>query len=71
MIEEKSKSKKNRPRTFYRYSECFKEKVIEEVSQGSSISEVCRRYDIKRNRYGSKMDKKIWSARVVKHNNTS
>ena len=34
-------------RRFYRYSESFKEHVIQEVSQGSSISEVCRRYDIK------------------------
>ena len=34
-------------RTIYRYSESFKEHVIQEVSQGSSISEVCRRYDIK------------------------
>ena len=34
-------------RTIYRYSESFKEHVIQELSQGSSISEVCRRYDIK------------------------
>ena len=34
-------------KTFYRYSNCFKEKVVQEVSNGSSISEVCRRYDIK------------------------
>ena len=34
-------------KTVYRYSSCFKEKVIQEVSSGSSISEVCRRYDIK------------------------
>ena len=31
----------------YRYSNCFKEKVVQEVSSGSSISEVCRRYGIK------------------------
>jgi transposase-like protein len=31
----------------YRYSICFKEKVVQEVSSGSSISEVCRRYGIK------------------------
>jgi transposase-like protein len=31
----------------YRYSNCFKEKVVQEVSSGSSISAVCRRYDIK------------------------
>jgi len=31
----------------YRYSNCFKEKVVQEVSSGSSISEVCRRYDIR------------------------
>jgi transposase-like protein len=30
-----------------RYSNCFKEKVVQEVSSGSSISEVRRRYDIK------------------------
>ena len=34
-------------KTVYRYSNCFKEKVVQEVSSGSSISEVCRRYDIK------------------------
>lgn len=34
-------------KTYYRYSNCFKEKVVQEVSAGSSISEVCRRYDIK------------------------
>ena len=34
-------------KTFYRYSNCFKEKVVQEVSSGSSISEVCRRYGIK------------------------
>jgi transposase-like protein len=33
----------------YRYSICFKEKVVQEVSTGSSISEVCRRYGIKGN----------------------
>ena len=58
MLEEERKSKKNRPRTFYRYSECFKEKVIQEVSQGSSISEVCRRYDIKNMSIVSKWIKK-------------
>ena len=31
----------------YRYSNCFKEKVVEEVSKGSSISEVRRKYDIR------------------------
>jgi transposase-like protein len=34
-------------RTFIRYSNCFKEKVVQEVSAGSSISSVCRRYGIK------------------------
>ena len=34
-------------KTVYRYSNCFKEKVVQEVSSGRSISEVCRRYDIK------------------------
>jgi transposase-like protein len=32
---------------FYRYSNCFKEKVVQEVSNGSSISSVCLRYDIR------------------------
>jgi transposase-like protein len=32
---------------YCRYSICFKEKVVEEVSSGLSISEVCRRYGIK------------------------
>ncbi|MDR1339481.1 MAG: transposase [Prevotellaceae bacterium] len=31
---------------YYRYSICFKEKVVEEASSGTSISEVCRRYGI-------------------------
>jgi len=34
-------------KTTYRYSNCFKEKVVQEVSSGSSISSVCRRYGIK------------------------
>ena len=34
-------------KTFIRYSNCFKAKVVQEVSNGSSISSVCRRYDIK------------------------
>jgi transposase-like protein len=34
-------------KTYYRYSICFKEKVVEEVSSGSGITEVCRRYGIK------------------------
>jgi len=34
-------------RIINRYSNCFKEKVIQEISSGSSISEVCRRYDIR------------------------
>jgi transposase-like protein len=38
-----SKSRK----TVYRYSNCFKEKVVQERSSGSSISSVCRKYDIK------------------------
>ena len=58
MLENQTRSKKNNPRTFYRYSECFKEKVIQEVSQGSSISEVCRRYDIKNMSIVSKWIKK-------------
>ncbi|MDR2382601.1 MAG: helix-turn-helix domain-containing protein, partial [Prevotellaceae bacterium] len=36
-----------RQKTYNRYSICFKEKVVQEVSEGSSISEVCRRYGIK------------------------
>jgi transposase-like protein len=34
-------------KTVYRYSNCFKEKVVQEVSSGRSISEVRRRYGIK------------------------
>ena len=34
-------------REIYRYSDCFKEKVVQEISAGSTIAEVCRRYDIK------------------------
>jgi transposase-like protein len=58
MLEKRVKSTKSCQRTFYRYSECFKEKVIQEVSQGSSISEVCRRYDIKNMSIVSKWLKK-------------
>jgi transposase-like protein len=34
-------------REFIRYSNCFKEKVVQEISAGSSISSICRKYDIK------------------------
>jgi transposase-like protein len=47
MSQDDAISKRRDVRTFYRYSECFKEQVVKEVSSGSSISEVCRRYDIK------------------------
>ena len=33
-------------RKIYRYSSCFKEKVVQEISSGSSASAVCRKYDI-------------------------
>ncbi|MDR1223980.1 MAG: transposase [Tannerella sp.] len=36
-----------RKKTYYRYSICFKEKVVHEVSGGASITEVCLRYGIK------------------------
>jgi transposase-like protein len=34
-------------KTYNQYSICFKEKIVQEVSSGSSISSVCRRYGIK------------------------
>jgi len=34
-------------RTIIRYSNCFKSKVVQEISSGSSITEIRRRYDIK------------------------
>ena len=34
-------------RTIIRYSNCFKAKVVQEISSGSSITEIRRRYDIK------------------------
>jgi len=34
-------------RTIIRYSNCFKAKVVQEISSGSSIIEVRRRYNIK------------------------
>ena|SRR5215469_17106505 len=34
-------------RVFYRYSDSFKAQIVAEVSNGSSISEVCRKYNIK------------------------
>jgi transposase-like protein len=34
-------------RTYYRYSNCFKEKVVHEVSSGSSISWLCVKYGIR------------------------
>ena len=39
-------------KTFYWYSNCFKEKIVQEVSSGSSISDVCRRYGIKGSWFG-------------------
>jgi len=47
MSKDQVKSKKKVTNTFYRYSESFKLMVVQEVSSGSSISEVCRRYGIK------------------------
>jgi transposase-like protein len=41
------KSMSKNQKICYRYSNCFQEKVIREVSQGASISSVCRKYDIK------------------------
>jgi transposase-like protein len=41
------KSMTKEVRTYNRYSICFKEKVVQEVSSGASISEVSRRYGIK------------------------
>jgi transposase-like protein len=38
-----------RKKTINRYSLCFKEKVVQEISSGSSISEVRRRYGINGN----------------------
>jgi len=58
MSKVETKNKKRASRTFYRYSECFKEKVIQEISAGSSISAVCRRYDIKNMSTVSKWIKK-------------
>jgi transposase-like protein len=37
---------KNR-KMYYRYSICIKKQTVREMFQGSSISEVCRRYNIK------------------------
>ncbi|MDR3268552.1 MAG: hypothetical protein LBT83_05755, partial [Tannerella sp.] len=34
-------------RMYYRYSNCFKEKVVQEVSSGSSISSVSLKYGIR------------------------
>ena len=53
-----SKNKKSASRTFYRYSEYFKGKEVQEISAGSSISAVCRRYDIKNMSTVSKWIKK-------------
>jgi len=47
MSKERTRDTKRAVRTFYRYSESFKAQVIAEVSSGSSISAVCRKYDIK------------------------
>ncbi|MDR1339612.1 MAG: transposase [Prevotellaceae bacterium] len=55
----------------FRYSSCFKEKVVEEVSSGSSVSEVCRRYGINGAGTRPDVDKEIWSGRIVKHSNTN
>jgi transposase-like protein len=42
-----AKSMTKSGKRYVRYSICFKEKVVREVSEGSSISEVCLRYGIK------------------------
>jgi transposase-like protein len=42
-----TKEKKKKGKIFYRYSICFKEKVVQEVSSGLGISEVCQKYGIK------------------------
>ena len=42
MVKNMSKVRKKQ----YRYSSCFKEKVVQEISCGSSISEVRRKYGI-------------------------
>jgi transposase-like protein len=42
-----AKKETKRGKRYIRYSICFKEKVVREISEGSSISEVRRRYGIK------------------------
>jgi hypothetical protein len=43
----REKDMTGKKKTYYRYSICFKEKVVQEDSSGSGITEVCRRYGIK------------------------
>jgi hypothetical protein len=62
------KSMTKEVKTYNRHSICFKEKVIQEVSSGSSISEVSRRYGIKGGD-NSGLDKEIWTGRIVKQSN--
>jgi transposase-like protein len=45
--EKMAKNMTKEGKRYVRYSICFKEKVVREVSEGSSISEVCRCYGIK------------------------
>jgi transposase-like protein len=43
----KGQDMKKNQRKYYRYSTSFKEKIMQEISEGRSISEVNRRYGIK------------------------
>jgi transposase-like protein len=45
--EKMAKEVRKRGKQIYRYSICFKEKVVQEVSSGSNINKVRRRYGIK------------------------
>jgi transposase-like protein len=42
-----AKEVRKKAKQIHRYSICFKEKVVQEVSSGSNINEVRRRYGIK------------------------
>jgi transposase-like protein len=43
-----AKEKRKKAKQIYRYSICFKEKVVQGLSSGSNINKVCLRYGIKR-----------------------
>ena len=67
MSKVETKNKKSVSRMFYRYSECFKEKVVGRKQYIGGLSPLRHQKYVHR----FQMDKKIRTYRVVKHSNTA